>query len=388
MKNNWPWLGSGQILNYKKRTRATQMSHPQQIVQVELAERAYEITIGTECLDQIGPMAESLGGLSSAIVITDKNVHHLHAEAVAQSLAKEDFTSVDLMVVEAGETSKSIEVAAGLWESLYDARADRKTLIVAVGGGVVGDLAGFVAATYMRGVRLIQVPTSLLAQVDSSVGGKTGINLPTGKNLVGAFLQPSAVLIDTTTLTTLPEREYLAGLGEVVKYGVILDGPFFEQLEKSVPQLLNRDQATLASVVKRNCQLKAQVVVEDERETLGRRALLNYGHTIGHAVESLSGYGTYLHGEAVSIGMVAASRLAEQLGRINAEVTQRQIDLLEKLGLPIELPDLDPNSIIESMQHDKKADRNQIRFVLPNKIGQAELVDSVDPEELLIVLGK
>ncbi len=357
-------------------------------VPVELAERAYDITIGTDCLEKIGPIADRMGRLSTAIVITDENVRNPHAHRVAELLAKEDFARVDLMVVDPGEPSKSIEVAAGLWESLLEGEADRGTIVVAVGGGVVGDLAGFVAATYMRGVRFVQVPTSLLAQVDSSVGGKVGINLPGGKNMVGAFLQPAAVLIDTATLLTLPEREYWSGFGEVVKYGVILDGPFFAELESCCDALLERDPNCLERIVAQCCRLKAQVVCEDERETSGRRALLNYGHTIGHAIETLAGYGTLLHGEAVSIGMVAASRLAERLGRIPEEVTRRQRDLLVKLGLPVDLPDFDPDEMIEVMKRDKKAARGQVRFVLPSALGQAELVESIDLEDVRAVLEK
>ena len=252
-----------------------------------------------------------------------------------------------------------------LWDKLLELGADRKTVIVAVGGGVVGDLAGFVAATFARGLPFVQVPTTLLAQVDSSVGGKVGINLPGGKNMVGAFWQPAGVLIDTAVLATLPEREYRAGLAEVVKYGVILDADFFAYLEDHVDLLAARDTDVLEHVVTRSCRLKADVVEQDEREETGRRSVLNYGHTFCHALETVTGYGEYLHGEAVAIGMLCASRLAERLGRVDASFTERQHALLAALGLPVEFPDVDQDAILAAMSHDKKVEHGQLRFVLP-----------------------
>jgi 3-dehydroquinate synthase len=244
---------------------------------------------------------------------------------------------------------------------------------------VVGDAAGFVAATYARGIRLVGVPTTLLAQVDSSVGGKVAVNHPKAKNLIGAFHQPSGVLIDTSTLESLPEQDYRSGLAEVIKYGVILDEEFFDFLEENVAGLNGRDRDLLGQVIARCCELKAKVVEQDERETTGVRAVLNYGHTFAHAHEALAGYGELLHGEAVAIGMVQASRLAETLGRIDAETTRRQVTLLEAVGLPVTAPEgPTTDEIIDRMMLDKKTTGGRLRFVLPTRMGHVELVDEVD----------
>ena len=361
------------------------MSTPTQTVRVDLAERSYDIQIGSGNLPEIGRFLARRGKVSHAVVITDENVQEPHGIAVAESLVEQSI-AVDVVAVEPGETSKSIDVAAGLWEGLLELGADRKTVVVAVGGGVVGDLAGFIAATYARGVRFLQVPTSLLAQVDSSVGGKVGINLTAAKNMVGAFLQPMGVLIDTATLDTLEPREYRAGLGEVVKYGVILDATLFEYLEGHVEGLLNRDHDVLNHVIARCCRLKADVVENDERETTGLRAVLNYGHTFAHPIEELSGYGEFLHGEAVSIGMLCASRLAELLGRVDSAFTERQRKLLKALQLPVDLPPLDVERIMEQMMHDKKVEHGKLRFVLPKTMGSVELVGDIDPAEVRAAL--
>ena len=347
-------------------------------VRVNLAEQSYDIQIGAGNMDQAGTRLCETDRVSHAVVITDENVEQPYGDCVAESLVKANI-EVALVVIEPGETAKAIESAAGLWEQMLKLGADRKSVVVAVGGGVVGDLAGFVAATYARGVRFFQVPTTLLAQVDSSVGGKVGINLPRAKNMVGAFLQPVGVLIDTQSLDTLEAREYRAGLGEVVKYGVILDEHLFEYLESYTVELLDRRHTVLAEVVSQCCRLKADVVEKDEREESGLRAALNYGHTFGHAIETLSGYGQFLHGEAVSIGMLCASRLAERLGRVDAEFTARQEKLLAALDLPTKFPDLDPEEVVQTMMHDKKVQHGQLRFVLPARMGQVELVGDVDP---------
>jgi 3-dehydroquinate synthase len=358
---------------------------PTQTVRVNLAERSYEIEIGSGNLAGVGRMLCRLGKVSHAVVITDQNVQEPHAVRVAESLSGESL-EVDVIVVEPGEPSKSLDMAAGLWEGLLELGADRRTVVMAVGGGVVGDLAGLIAATYARGVRFFQVPTSLLAQVDSSVGGKVGVNLPKAKNMVGAFLQPIGVLIDTATLETLPDREYRAGLGEVVKYGVILDAELFDYLEANIAGLNQRDHDTLVHVITRCCRLKAEVVQQDEREESGLRAVLNYGHTFAHALETLAGYGELLHGEAVAIGMLCASRLAERLGRIDAQLTRRQRNLLEAVGLPVEMPKLDRDEILRTMTHDKKVQHGQLRFVLPSRMGHVELVGGVEPGDVRAAL--
>jgi 3-dehydroquinate synthase len=354
-------------------------------VDVKLHERSYTIEIGTDRLAELGELAGRWCSPSHAVIVTDENVEKPHALAAAAALA-ETAIAVDLLVVAAGEPTKSVESAAGLWDKLLELGADRKTVLVAVGGGVVGDLAGFVAATFARGLAYLQVPTTLLAQVDSSVGGKVGINLAGGKNMVGAFWQPAGVLIDTAVLDTLPEREYRAGLAEVVKYGVILDADFFSYLEGHAAPLVKRDAAALEHVIARCCRLKADVVAADERELTGRRAVLNYGHTFCHALETVTAYGRYLHGEAVAIGMMCAARLAERLARVDRGFTERQRKLLLALRLPVEFPTVDPDALLAAMSHDKKVEHGRLRFVLPDRIGHVELVGDVGEKDLRAAL--
>jgi 3-dehydroquinate synthase len=356
-----------------------------QTVHVNLGPRSYDIAIGSGNISETGRTLAALGKISHAVVITDDNVQKPHAIAAAESLGQENIKT-DVISVEPGEPSKSVDMAAGLWQGLLELGADRKTIVVAVGGGVVGDLAGFIAATYARGVRLFQVPTTLLAQVDSSVGGKVGVNLPDAKNMVGAFFQPLGVLIDTATLSTLPAREYIAGMGEVVKYGVILDAELFDYLEVHVSALAGRDQDALNHVIARCCRLKADVVEQDEFEQSGRRAVLNYGHTFCHAFEALSGYGELLHGEALAIGMMCAARLAERLGRVDAAFTGRQGRLLESLGLPVAVPKLDRKRIFDTMLHDKKVAHGRLRLVLPSRFGHADLEDDIAAKDVRAVL--
>jgi 3-dehydroquinate synthase len=346
-------------------------------VTVGLDQRGYDIEIGTGILVDCASMLLARHAVEHAVVITDTNVEQPYADPVARRLA--EHVEVDLLTVDAGEPSKSIDTAEPLWDALLEAGADRRTTVIAVGGGVVGDLAGFIAATYARGLAFIQIPTTLLAQVDSSVGGKVGINLAGAKNMVGAFWQPRLVLIDTDVLKTLPDREYRAGLAEVVKYGVILDAEFFAFLEANAEAINQRQDDVLRRVVARCCQLKADVVRADEREQSGQRATLNYGHTFAHALETLSGYGEWLHGEAVSIGMLCASRLAEALGMIDAATTQRQHDLLAAFQLPVAMPDVDAEQFLSTMQRDKKVERGRIRFVLPTQLGHVQLVSDPDP---------
>ena len=315
-------------------------------------------------------------------MVADANTRG-HAECLAPRLG-----SADVAVVPAGEGSKSLATAAELYGRLAAIAADRKTPVVAVGGGVVGDLAGFVAATYNRGLPLVMVPTTLLAMVDSSVGGKVGINLPQGKNLVGAFHQPAGVWIDTSLLDTLPDREYRSGLAEVVKYGVILDVEFFAWLERNAAAVLAREPAAVAHVVARCCRLKADIVEQDEREVTGLRMVLNYGHTFAHAFESVAGYGTWLHGEAVAAGMVCASRLAERRRLISGEVTERQFALLTSFRLPTTRPpEWDVGRLIEAMRRDKKNLAGRLRFVLPTRLGHVALFDDVPEAQVREVLA-
>ncbi len=362
-------------------------------VRVELAQRSYDIPIGTDSLPELGPVAAgwwdaAFGSDSSsrkALLVTDSNVARFHATPAAESLQQAGW-AVHTIEVPAGEETKCVHQLQRLWDNLVTIRADRTTTVIAVGGGVVGDLAGFAAATFARGIPFIQVPTTLLAQVDSSVGGKTGINHPQGKNLIGAFHQPLGVFVDTRTLDTLPERDYRSGLAEVVKYGLIMDDPFFQWMQQHVADLGARDAAAMRHIVRRSCELKAAVVAEDERETTGRRAILNYGHTFAHAFEALSDYSQLMHGEAVAIGMVCAARLAKLLGRVDSEYCRRQTALLADLNLPVTLPAdcrFDPQDVLQRMRLDKKTVGDQLRFVLPDGPGHVEVVRDV-PTDLVL----
>jgi 3-dehydroquinate synthase len=348
-------------------------------VRVDLDRHSYEIRIGSGTLPSVGRFLSEVTKATHAIVVTDANVDRAHGATVIDAVHGAGIRA-DRLVVSAGEPSKSMECLSGLWNQMLDVGADRKSVVIALGGGVVGDLAGFLAASFARGLTFLQVPTTLLAQVDSSVGGKVGINLPRAKNMVGAFWQPCGVLIDTNVLDSLPDREYQAGLAEVVKYGVILDAEFFGYLEAHCPELNRRDGDVLRYVISRCCRLKADVVENDEREETGLRAVLNYGHTFCHAFEATTGYHRLLHGEAVSIGMLCASRLAELMGRVDADFTRRQHELLDSLGLPLVPPEVDRELVLAAMQRDKKVEHGRLRFVLPTRMGHVELVSDVDPQ--------
>jgi 3-dehydroquinate synthase len=304
-----------------------------------------------------------------------------YGAAARASLAGAGF-EVREEVVPDGEASKSVAQLAALWDRFVEHRLERSSPVVALGGGVVGDLAGFAAATFKRGVPLVQCPTTLLAQVDSSVGGKVAIDHPAGKNLIGAFHQPDAVLIDLATLRTLPRRELVAGLAEVIRSGAAFDAGFFAFLEGAAERLLALDAESLRRAVATCCRIKAEVVAEDERETGGRRSLLNLGHTFGHALETLTGYTTYRHGEAVGWGIARAARLARRLGICNPEDAARQEALLRRVGLPVDDPSPDAGAMMEAMAHDKKAAGGKVRFVLTEKIGSANLFEGI-PLEIL-----
>jgi 3-dehydroquinate synthase len=354
-------------------------------VRVALAERSYDIEIGSGTLGDLPNFLRARSDSDHAVIITDDIVDQLYADAAGDRLA-DDGWEVDVLVVDAGEISKSIDAADDLWNAMLAEGADRKSAVVAIGGGVVGDLAGFVAATFARGLDFFQVPTTLLAQVDSSVGGKVGVNLPGAKNMVGAFWQPRGVLVDVDVLQSLPVREFRAGLAEVVKYGVILDAEFFAYLETHAADVNRREPAALMHIVERSCRLKADVVERDERETVGLRAVLNYGHTFAHAFEALGEYSTLLHGEAVAAGMRCAARLAARLGRIDSAVEARQEALLDALGLRQDPPAVDGQELLRVMHRDKKAAGGRLRFILPDRIGRVELVGDVPDEDLLAAL--
>jgi 3-dehydroquinate synthase len=347
------------------------------IVKVSLGNRSYDIKIGTGLIARVGRECARLGLGRGCVIISDRNVAPLYAKAAQKALVRAGF-AVGLVTIPAGETAKSLRVLELCYDRLATQRLERKSFIVALGGGVVGDLAGFVAATYLRGVAFVQVPTTLLAQVDSSVGGKVGMNLKAGKNLVGAFHQPRLVLCDLGTLASLPMREYRAGLAEVIKYGIIYDARLFARLERDLPKLLRRDPRTLASVVARCCEIKADVVRQDETES-GLRAILNFGHTIGHALEAISHYGKYLHGEAIAIGQVVAAKLSAQVLGLPASEVERIERLFGRAGLPtqLNLSAPDKRKLLLAMKLDKKVSSGEIKFVLARRIGAAEFGNRV-----------
>ncbi|MFM1903217.1 MAG: hypothetical protein RLZZ440_1117 [Planctomycetota bacterium] len=343
-------------------------------------DRSYDILCGSGLLAAIGGLIREAGA-SRAFMVIDAAVAASHGAAVEASLGAAGVDHASY-AVPSGETSKSLAMLGRIWDEMARLALDRKTHVIAVGGGVIGDLAGFAAASFARGLPVWQVATTLVAQVDSAIGGKTGINLSAGKNLVGAFWQPRGVIADIDTLATLPPREFTSGLAEVVKYGVILDAEFFAWLEANADRLAARAPAAVAHAVHRSAALKADVVERDERETTGLRAALNYGHTFGHAYETAAGYGALLHGEAVAIGMARAARLALLLGRVTQDLVSRQDDLLLRLGLPIAPPPaagFEDDQLLAIMARDKKALGGRLRFVLPDRIGRVELVDGIDP---------
>ena len=339
-------------------------------VNVPLGNRSYEIKIGGGLLAALGGQCARLKLGPRCAIITDTNVGKRFAKPAFNSLARAGFSPA-LIVVPSGETAKSLKSVQTCYDQLAVHRLERQSFIVALGGGVVGDLAGFVAATYLRGIAFVQAPTTLLAQVDSSVGGKVGVNLKAGKNLVGAFYQPRLVLCDLDTLQTLPEREFRAGLAEVIKYGIIYDAKLFAQLERDFPGLLRRDHQTLAAVVARCCEIKAEVVGQDETEG-HLRAILNFGHTIGHALEAICGYGKFLHGEAISIGQVAAVKISRRVPGLSKRDAERIINLFKRAGLPVQirLNSVQRRKLFVAMRLDKKVRGGEARFVLAKKIGK------------------
>lgn len=349
-----------------------------QILDVDLGERSYPILIGEQLLDRGELLAPHIHGKQVAIV-TNETVAPLYLERLMQSLGGYSVTPV---VLPDGEAWKNWETLQLIFDGLLSARHDRKTTIIALGGGVIGDMAGFAAASYQRGVDFIQIPTTLLSQVDSSVGGKTGINHPLGKNMIGAFYQPQLVLIDTSTLATLPARELSAGLAEVIKYGLICDEPFLGWLEDNIDRLRELDQVALTEAIRRSCAAKAAVVGADERES-GVRATLNLGHTFGHAIETHQGYGVWLHGEAVAAGTVMALEMSRRLGWISAAERDRGVRLLARAGLPVVPPtDMTPEDFMQHMAVDKKVLDGQLRLVLLKQLGEA-VVTGDFPREVL-----
>ena len=356
-----------------------QTSSSQQRVDIELGDRSYPILIGTSLIETPESLA-SLPKASTAVVVTNETVQPLYAGKLLRSL-KLRYVQVHLVTLPDGEEFKTWQTLNLIFDALLTHQCDRKTVLFALGGGVVGDITGFAAASYMRGVPFVQVPTTLLSQVDSSVGGKTGINHPLGKNMVGAFYQPKLVLCDLNTLATLPKRELSAGLAEVIKYGPIADPEFLDWIEANIDALLQRDISALTHAIKRSCEIKAWVVSQDERES-GLRAILNFGHTFGHAIEAGMGYGNWLHGEGVGCGMVMAARLSLALGLIDAAYLERLTRLIARAGLPTIAPILDQEDntgrYLELMRVDKKAEAGEIRFIVIDGKGNATLQTAPD----------
>ncbi|HEU4665906.1 MAG TPA: 3-dehydroquinate synthase [Dokdonella sp.] len=352
-------------------------------IDVALGARAYPIHVGAGLLDDAALWRGAIRG-GHVVVVSNETVAPLYLARVEAGLRGYRHASV---VLPDGEAHKTLPAVARVFDALATLGATRDATIVALGGGVIGDLAGFAAACWMRGIDFVQMPTTLLAMVDSSVGGKTGVNLPAGKNLVGAFHQPRAVIADTTTLATLPAREYRAGFAEVVKYGAIGDAAFFAWLERHVDALNAREEGALAEAIATSCRHKAGVVVRDEHEQ-GERALLNFGHTFGHAIETATGYASVLHGEAVAIGMVLAATLSADLGRAPRADAERLARVLEAFGLPTAPPPVDPAQLLALMQIDKKNVAGRLRLILWRGLGAADIVPDVDAEAIRAVLAR
>ena len=349
-------------------------------IAVDLGRRSYRIVVAVGGLGDVGAELARLNVGRRALLVSDPSIIGLHGYPVRQGLEAAGF-DVAVELLPEGEQAKTLDVARQVWDRLLETGCDRTSTVVAVGGGAVGDLAGFAAATYMRGINFVQVPTTLLAQVDASIGGKTAIDHPSAKNLIGAFHQPRLVMVDPAVLATLSEREYRSGLAEVIKHGIVLDAAYFEDLEQHRDALLRRDLPVLERVVAGSCRIKASVVERDEQEA-ELRHVLNYGHTIGHALEAATQFGRFTHGEAVSLGIAAEARVAERLGIAKAETTGRQIDLLRAVGLPVSGLGAVPAAVLEALGRDKKARDGRVPFVLAPEIGQYRLVFDV-PRELV-----
>lgn len=359
------------------------------LIHVDLPHQPYNIAIAPDSLDQLGQLMTDLNLGKKVLVVSNPTIFEHYGKRAIASLNSAGF-EVTRCELPAGESYKTLASIQEIYNAALENRLERSSTLVALGGGVIGDMTGFAAATWLRGINFVQVPTTLLAMVDAAIGGKTGVNHPQGKNLIGAFHQPRLVLIDPQVLNTLPVREFRAGMAEVIKYGVIWDAELFAQMERCdrLEQLRYLDEGLLQEILRRSCQAKADVVSKDEKEA-GLRAILNYGHTIGHAVESLTGYHLVNHGEAVAIGMVAAGHLAVDLEFWNQDSNQRQLVLIQKAGLPTQLPDgVDIEEILDALQTDKKVKEGRVRFVLPTQVGAATVTDKVPPEQIQQVLGK
>jgi 3-dehydroquinate synthase len=357
-----------------------------QTIKVETPSKAYDILVEWGGLSQIGDWISETISPCRAALLTDENVWRQHGEQVESSIHEAGF-DLTVIVRPPGEGQKCMASVSEIYDSLVEGKLDRQSALIAFGGGVVGDLGGFVASTYLRGIPFIQVPTTLLAQVDSSVGGKVGVNHPMGKNLIGSFYQPEGVLIDPSVLASLPQADLIAGLAEVLKYGVIRDPDLWAYLGEHREKILNLSQDEIEHIIAVSCQIKADVVSEDEKEG-GLRMILNYGHTIGHALEATGGYGSYRHGEVVAIGMVAAAMLSEKMELAPVGLAEKHQRLIGDYGLPVGCKVQNPDQILSVMYNDKKALRGKLRFILASEIGKVEITDEVTDELVMEVLGE
>jgi 3-dehydroquinate synthase len=355
------------------------------IVPVALGTRSYSIVVEAGALGQVGERLRSLGVGRRAALVTDATIMRLHGGAVAGSLEGAGF-AVTVLEVPEGEAAKTLAVAEHCWDRLLAAGLDRSSTVLGLGGGAVGDLAGFVAATYMRGTNFVTLPTTVLAQVDASIGGKTAIDHPKAKNLIGAFHQPRLVVVDPAVVRTLPEREFRSGVAEIVKHGIVLERAYFDEVERDAALLLDRRLDVLERIIGGSCRLKASVIERDPEETSDLRFALNYGHTIGHALEAVTGYARWTHGEAVSLGIVAEARLAHRLGLADAATVARQERLLDRLGLPVRAANVDTDAVMTAITHDKKARDGRVPFVLAPRLGDFRVVYDVPPGEVRAVL--
>ena len=354
-------------------------------IHVPIDKNFYEVTIKAGLLSEIGNRLAELGIKSSRkiLIVSNQEIANLFGNIVLDNL-KENNYSAKIFIIKAGEKFKNISTLNEIYDAAFEYGMERGSLMIALGGGIVGDITGFASATWLRGLDYIQIPTTLLSMVDSSVGGKTGVNHPKGKNLIGAFNQPKAVFIDTDTLKTLPSREFNAGMAEIIKYGIIRDEELFEYLEDefNLRNIVNLENKSLVKIIKDSVEIKSDIVSEDEKEK-GIRAYLNYGHSFGHVIENLCGYGEYLHGEAISIGMRIAGEIAFSKGLWKKEETTRQNNLIKRYGLPIEVPTLNKSDVVRILMGDKKVQEGKMRFVLPNKIGQVSIYTDIVESDFL-----
>ena len=352
---------------------------------VPLDQKSYEVFVETGLLDEIGNELVNLGikNTRKILIISNKEIADLFGKKILDSLSKNNY-SARIFLINAGESFKNVNTLNQIYDAAYEYGLERGSLMIALGGGIVGDVTGFAAATWLRGIDFIQIPTTLLSMVDSSVGGKTGVNHPKGKNLIGAFHQPKAVYIDPNTLKTLPEREFRAGMAEIIKYGIIKDFELFKFLEneQNQKQIIALNNESLIKIIKKSVETKSDIVAMDEKEN-GIRAILNYGHSFGHVIENLCGYGEFLHGEAISVGMRIAGDIASDIGLWSKEESSRQNELIKNYGLPIKIPNLKRESIMKILMGDKKVKDGRMRFVLPKRIGEVEIFNNIEEKDFI-----